>query len=149
MKAAKRKPPKGGMVRLKEITPVPVKEGSSGAMKQVMILNGQVPHLTGFMRSVFSPGDEVQTHSHATMDEVLYGEAGKGNVEVDGILVEVTPGTCVHVAAGQKHSLKNHGDEDWVVLLFGIATEPEGAAVSKEGGKGDVFSANALHAINP
>ena len=55
-----------------------------------MILNGQVPHLTGFMRSVFSPGDEVQTHSHATMDEVLYGEAGKGNVEVDGILVEVT-----------------------------------------------------------
>ena len=37
MKAAKRKPPKGGMVRLKEITPVPVKEGSSGAMKQVRV----------------------------------------------------------------------------------------------------------------
>lgn len=55
-----------------------------------MILNGQVPHLTGFERSVFTPGDEVGTHSDAAMDGVYYGEQGKGTLEVDGIKVEVT-----------------------------------------------------------
>lgn len=59
---------------------------------------------------------------------------------------QVTPGTCVYVAAGQKHSLKNHGDEDWAILFFGVATEPEGAGTSKRDGP---ISANALHAINP
>lgn len=52
-------------------------------------MNGQVPHLTGFARSVFSPGDEVETHSHATKDEVFYTEEGSGTIEVDGKVIEV------------------------------------------------------------
>lgn len=37
---------------------------------------------------------------------------------------KVSPGTCVHVAAGTKHRIQNTGDEDLVLLYFGIATEP-------------------------
>ncbi|CAN0162136.1 unnamed protein product, partial [Ectocarpus sp. 12 AP-2014] len=56
---------------------------------QTMILNGQVPHLTGFTRAVFSPGDEVELHWHTSMDEVFYAAEGKGTIEVDGTVVQV------------------------------------------------------------
>lgn len=54
-----------------------------------MILNGQVPHLTGFTRAVFSPGDQVELHRHTSMDEVFYAAEGKGIIEVDGTVVQV------------------------------------------------------------
>lgn len=54
-----------------------------------MILNGQVPHLTGFTRSVFAPGDEVELHWHKSKDEVFYAAEGKGTIEVDGTVVQV------------------------------------------------------------
>lgn len=64
---------------------------------------------------------------------------------------QLTPGTCVHVAAGQKHSLKNTGDVDMVLFYFGIAVEPAtgdgGAGVKNKGGNGGVV--NALHPIGP
>lgn len=56
---------------------------------QTMILNGQVPHLTGFTRAVFAPGDEVELHRHKSMDEVFYSAEGKGVIEVDGTVVQV------------------------------------------------------------
>ena len=61
-----------------------------------MILNGQVPHLTGFTRAVFAPGDEVELHWHKSMDEVFYSAEGKGVIEVDGTVVQV----CVCMAGG-------------------------------------------------
>lgn len=45
---------------------------------------------------------------------------------------QLTPGTCVHVAAGQRHSLENAGDVDMVVFYFGIAVEP----TNEDGGGG-------------
>eukprot|EP00903_Cladosiphon_okamuranus_P016634 g15342.t1 len=143
--------PKGGMVRLNELKSVPVNHDGSGAMKQTMILNGQVPHLTGFSRAVFAPGDEVELHWHKSKDEVFYSTEGKGVIEVDGAVVQLTPGTCVHVAAGQKHSLKNIGDTEMVVIYFGISVEPAeadgGGGVNDKGGTGGVV--NALHPIGP
>eukprot|EP00752_Nemacystus_decipiens_P015939 g14245.t1 len=143
--------PKGGMVRLSELKSIPVNHDGSGAKKQTMILNGQVPHLTGFTRAVFAPRDEVELHSHKSMDEVFYSSEGKGVIEVDGTVVQLTPGTCVHVAAGQKHSLKNTGDVDMVLFYFGISVEPateDGRGEDKyKGGTGGVV--NALHPIGP
>lgn len=54
-----------------------------------MILNGQVPHLTGFTRALFAPGDAVELHWHESMDEVFYSAEGKGIIEVDGTVVQV------------------------------------------------------------
>ncbi|CAM9131706.1 unnamed protein product [Ectocarpus sp. 12 AP-2014] len=153
----KRDTPRGGMVRLSELKSIPVNHDGSGATKQTMILNGQVPHLTGFTRAVFSPGDEVELHWHTSMDEVFYAAEGKGTIEVDGTVVQLTPGTCVHVAAGQKHSLINKGDVDMVLFYFGIAVAPateEGGGGGGGGGRGKGGTGgggggggNALHAI--
>lgn len=54
-----------------------------------MIGNGQVPHLTGFSSATFAPGDKVEEHFHESMDEVFYGEAGKGIFVIDGVVFEV------------------------------------------------------------
>ncbi|CAM9842137.1 unnamed protein product [Scytosiphon promiscuus] len=91
--------PKGGMVRLSELKPVPVNHDGSGATKQTMILNGQVPHLTGFTRSVFSPGDQVELHRHKSKDEVFYAAEGKGIIEVDGTVVQVSRDTLASFSA--------------------------------------------------
>lgn len=55
------------------------------------------------------------------------------------------PGTCVHIAAGQQHLVKNTGDSDMVLFYFGIATEPTGGG-GRGGGKG-TGGASALHEI--
>lgn len=49
---------------------------------------------------------------------------------------QLTPGTCVHVAAGQKHSLENTGDVDMVLFYFGIAVEPPSEEWGGGGGGG-------------
>ena len=55
------------------------------------------------------------------------------------------PGTCVHVAAGQKHLVKNTGDGDMVLFYFGIATEPIGGG--GRGGDKGAGGGSALHEI--
>lgn len=68
-------------------------------------------------------------------------------------VAQVSPGTCVHIAAGQKHRVKNTGDEEMVLLYFGIAVEPSlegggaGGDVGRGGGKTTTKGGSALHAI--
>lgn len=45
---------------------------------------------------------------------------------------QVNAGTTLHVAAGQKHRIKNTGEEDLVMIYLGIAVEP-----TTEGGNGE------------
>ncbi|CAM9446362.1 unnamed protein product [Choristocarpus tenellus] len=88
---------------------------------KVMVINGQVPHLTGFSRSVFKPGQSVLEHTHEKMDEVFYVQEGQGTFVVDNVMVQATGGTCVHVPAGQPHQITNNGKEDMIVLYLGIS----------------------------
>lgn len=57
--------------------------------EQVLIINGQVPHVTGFTRAVLGPGVGIEEHSHQAMDQVFYVTEGTGIVEVDGTVVQV------------------------------------------------------------
>ncbi|CAM9687651.1 unnamed protein product [Discosporangium mesarthrocarpum] len=111
----------GGMVRLSDLAVEAVNHEGGGISKQVMVINGQVPHLTGFSRAVFKPGQSVGIHKHKDMDEVFFVQEGRGIFVVEEVVLQATPGTCVHVAAGQTHDISNTGKEDMVVLYFGIA----------------------------
>jgi quercetin dioxygenase-like cupin family protein len=50
----------------------------------------------------FSPGAVNVFHSH-TFDQVLYVTEGKGIVATEAEEVTVTPGTIIHIPAGEKH----------------------------------------------
>lgn len=50
----------------------------------------------------FSPGARNILHSH-TFDQVLYVTAGKGILADEKTETVVTPGTLIHIPAGEKH----------------------------------------------
>ena len=68
---------KGKIISLDDVPKKPVNHDvAKGAtdkrpiMKQVMISDGEIPHLTGFSQARLAAGQEVPAHAHKTMHEV-------------------------------------------------------------------------------
>lgn len=92
-------------------------------LKQVLLRNGEVPHVTTLARAVFEPGQVCTPHVHDTMVEIYMVDTGAGEIEIDGSVVPLRAGACVVVEAGEMHSVRNPGKEPLVVRYFGISTE--------------------------
>jgi mannose-6-phosphate isomerase-like protein (cupin superfamily) len=54
------------------------------------------------------------------MWEIFFAQSGDGAIDVDGTEHSLPAGTCVAVAPGETHELRNPGRENLVVLYFGI-----------------------------
>ena len=109
-------------MKLVTLSDLPV-EGVShdpGIRKQVMLRNGDIPHLTNFSQATFAPGQTVTPHAHADMAEVFFVEAGQGIIWIDGEAHELAPGVCAAIAAGELHELKNSGNSPLVLTYFGL-----------------------------
>lgn len=96
--------------------------GSTEVTKRVMLKYGQVGALTQFAQATFPPGARVDAHEHADMAEIFLVEQGRGEVAIDGRVIEVGPGACVTVQPGESHALDNTGDGPLVLTYFGIRT---------------------------
>lgn len=99
------------------------KEGVShdpGIKKQVMLRNGDIPHLTNFSQATFAPGQTVTPHAHADMVEVFFVESGQGFIWIDSEPYPLTSGVCVTVEINELHELKNTGDLPLVLTYFGV-----------------------------
>jgi mannose-6-phosphate isomerase-like protein (cupin superfamily) len=88
--------------------------------KQVFLRRGEVPHLTGFSRAVFPPGEAAGRHVHPDMCEVFLVEAGEGLLRGEGGEFPLAPADCIIVSPGEAHELVNTGDSDLVLVYFGI-----------------------------
>jgi mannose-6-phosphate isomerase-like protein (cupin superfamily) len=88
--------------------------------KRVLLRRGDVPHLTNFARSRLLPGHRTTAHRHTDMFEVFLVESGAGQMLVEGRVVEVRAGVCVSVEPGESHEIVNTGDEELVLLYFGV-----------------------------
>src|SRR5919202_1987736 len=88
---------------------------NSGIAKQVMLRNGELPHLTQF-----APGQVAVAHAHADMFEVFFVESGVGRMTVDGHPHHLEAGSCVAVEPGEVHELENVGRTELVVTYFGL-----------------------------
>jgi mannose-6-phosphate isomerase-like protein (cupin superfamily) len=91
-----------------------------GIAKQVMLRNGELPHLTQFAQARFAPGQVAVAHAHANMYEVFFVESGVGRMTVDGRAHHLEVGSCVAVEPGEVHELANIGTAELVVTYFGI-----------------------------
>ena len=89
--------------------------------KKVFLRQGEVPHLTGFSRAVFPPGTEACSHRHPDVYETFLVQSGRGVYRGEGGEVSLAPGDCLTVMPGEAHELANDGDEDLVLVYFGIA----------------------------
>jgi quercetin dioxygenase-like cupin family protein len=91
-----------------------------GIAKQVMLRNGELPHLTQFAQARFAPGQVAAAHTHADMFEVFFVESGVGRMTVDGHAHHLQAGSCVAVEPGEVHELENVGHTELVVTYFGL-----------------------------
>lgn len=88
--------------------------------KQLIIPNGQIPHLTNFSRAVFPPGEVAHAHNHRDMTEVFFVESGLGEMVVNDKVIAMAPGACITIEPTEIHELRNTGETELVVLYFGI-----------------------------
>jgi quercetin dioxygenase-like cupin family protein len=63
------------------------------------------------------PGDHSVPHIEP-WSHLLYLLSGTGDVTIDGETQPVATGTVCQIKAGQKHSLRNLGEEDMIVLTI-------------------------------
>jgi len=94
------------------------KQGSPIRKKQ-FIQPFVIPNLSGFQVATLTDGQTVETHDHESMHEIFYVLSGLGTFDVDGVALSVSPGTMVHLAPHEKHSIRTN-DSDLTVAYFGI-----------------------------
>jgi len=88
--------------------------------KKVMLGNNDLPRLTNFSQSCFSPGQVAAAHFHHDMCEVFFVEAGSGVIQINKKGYQLSPGTCVAVEPGEVHEVINNGDTDLILTYFGL-----------------------------
>ena len=89
------------------------------AKKQILDNTVCAP-LAQFAQAVFPPGEKVAAHSHADMTEVFFVQSGSGTIRVNDTRITLSPGTTVTVQPGEQHELDNTGEQDLVILYFGL-----------------------------
>ncbi|MFM2429609.1 MAG: hypothetical protein RLZZ511_822 [Cyanobacteriota bacterium] len=109
-------------MRLTSLNELPILQVSHNPeiKKQVMIANGEIPHLTNFSQSRFAPGQISSAHSHGDMAEVFFVSAGTAKITVNGQDYRLDVGSCITIAPGDVHEIVNDGDRDLVLTYFGI-----------------------------
>jgi mannose-6-phosphate isomerase-like protein (cupin superfamily) len=107
------------IVRLEEVPEEGVSHDPE-LRKRVLLRRGEVPHFTALSRATLRPGQAATPHAHADMHEVFWVESGRGEARVAGATLPLEPGVCLVVEPGEEHAVACAGDEDLVLLRFGI-----------------------------
>lgn len=69
-------------------------------------------------KMIVPPGASVGMHQHDTEDEVYIIAKGKGLIDDGETQSEVNEGDAILTGNGDKHSIKNIGNEDLEVICF-------------------------------
>ena len=93
--------------------------------KKVMLVKGDLLHLTNFSQATFAPGQIATAHAHQDMSEVFFVSAGTGKIRIDEGEYPLSPGVCVAVEVGETHEITNTGTENLVLTYFGLANFEE------------------------
>ncbi len=89
-------------------------------LKQVLVRNGEVPHLTNFSKSTLIPGQVSETHSHPDMYEIFLVESGSGEIHINSKPLPIRTGTCLVVSPGEAHRISNNSSVPLALIYFGI-----------------------------
>ncbi len=91
--------------------------------KRVLLAYGECANITQLARSIFPPGEMVESHCHPDMLEVFMVRSGRGSITVNGQQMELDRDTCIVIEAGEKHELANTGSDNLVIDYFGLEIE--------------------------
>ena len=106
------------MITRKNDMPLEIREkmrGGNGAAR-LTALSAQLPGKMRLFSTIrLTPGSSIGYHVHEGETEMFYFLSGKGRVQDDDQLVEVSAGDSMATFSGHGHGVENTGDED---LLF-------------------------------
>ncbi|KAJ8908359.1 hypothetical protein NDN08_005069 [Rhodosorus marinus] len=88
---------------------------------QVLVRNGEIPHITQVARSELKPGQIASENWHVDMYEVFLVLSGNGTLILDGEALAMTPGACIRVAPPKKHKILASETDSLVIVGFAVA----------------------------
>lgn len=83
------------------------------------VFGGQAVGATGgdFSFQIYQPGQEGGFyHTHKNHEELYFVLSGKGEYQVDDVIIPIQEGSVVRVAPAGKRTIHNNGSEPMVVL---------------------------------
>ena len=78
---------------------------------------------------VLEPGTEIRRHRHERQDELYFVHTGTPEIEIEGVVHAMRPGSAAHVPAQFVRQLRNNGPDAAVVLIVGAS----GGYVGRDG----------------
>lgn len=107
------------------------------------VFGGAALKATGaeFSFQSFAPGTETGfLHTHKTHEELYFFLSGKGEFQVDGQIFPVAEGSVVRVAPAGLRSVRNNGNEPFVMLCV----QYKGATFTAEDAADGVISTDEV-----
>jgi uncharacterized cupin superfamily protein len=83
----------------------------------------------GVNAMVFAPGEQGRRHSHEQQDELYFVHEGTPEIEIEGVVHRLRPGSAAHVPAHFVRQLRNDGPGTAVFLVVGAS----GGYVGRDG----------------
>mmetsp|Transcript_17881 Transcript_17881/g.25823 ORF Transcript_17881/g.25823 Transcript_17881/m.25823 type:complete len:144 (+) Transcript_17881:198-629(+) len=119
----------GGSKALPDVSPyvhldnIPFESVSHDAniYKQVLVRNGEMPHITQVARSELKPGQIASENWHVDMYEVFLVLSGNGTLILNGEALPMTPGACIRVAPPKRHKIIASETDGLVIVGFAVA----------------------------
>lgn len=78
-------------------------------------------HVVRVAMASADPGRGGQLHHHPKTEETYLIVSGNAELELDGALYQLPPGSCLRIPCGAKHRISNVGPETLRYLAFHIA----------------------------
>jgi len=77
-------------------------------------------HHVQLVLMALKPGEDIGSETHASHDQFIRIEKGKGRAVIDGVSHKIKDGDCIIIPAGAVHNLINTGDKRLhVYTLYG------------------------------
>lgn len=96
--------------------------GGDGTVKMQYLIQGDLlkDKCNLFSKIAIPVGGSIGLHDHTTDFEVYYILSGKGQVNDNGEIKEVNVGDVIYTSDGQKHDIKNIGNDELVFIAVVI-----------------------------
>jgi uncharacterized cupin superfamily protein len=78
---------------------------------------------------VLEPGTVSRRHTHERQDELYFVHTGTPEIEIEGVVHALRPGSAAHIPAQFARQLRNPGADPAVVLIVGAS----GGYVGRDG----------------
>ena len=102
-----------------------------GKAQYAFLFQGKMDANVGILECVLMPGAFVGYHRHEGNEEIYYVLSGEGEYLHDGERSTMGPGDASLVKSGKCHGIRNTGEQDLRLLVFGAALQNcEGSTVN-------------------